>query len=438
VRLAISLGEQAARAAAPQLRPYAVSESAYAQHLARRTERQSGTPVINFVRVDNQSRLGDAVIGERITLRPGEPLDVPRLQQDIAQIYGLGVFETVGYDVLEENGQTGLVVKAKEKSWGPGYLQLGMTTSNNFKGDSTFRIGVLYTLTELNALNGEWRVGLQAGQDPGIFTEIYQPLDSTARYFINGKIGYGSRLVNVFDNAGHPVSQYRASGLEAELGAGREFGTWGEARLGYRFGRGTTEVNIGIPAPTTDFRTGQLFARLADDTMDNFAFPRTGHAGLAEWRYSRQALGASSDYDQYSLSYSQAFSWGSNTLNAALTMNGTWEGNAPFQALYRAGGLGRLSGLAPDQLSGQYFGMGRLGYRRRIKDIQFFSAYLGGTLELGNVWQQASDISFDNTLLAGSLYLGMDTPIGPVYLGYGHASNSESSVYLFLGPLFSF
>jgi len=36
---------------------------------------------------------------------------------------------------------------------------------------------------------------------------------------------------------------------------------------------------------------------------------------------------------------------------------------------------------------------------------------------------------------AGSVYLGFDTYLGPVYLGYGRASTGASSFYLFLGRL---
>ena len=34
--------------------------------------------------------------------------------------------------------------------------------------------------------------------------------------------------------------------------------------------------------------------------------------------------------------------------------------------------------------------------------------------------------------------MGADTPIGPIYLGYGQYSKGNNSVYLYLGPLFSF
>ena len=51
-----------------------------------------------------------------------------------------------------------------------------------------------------------------------------------------------------------------------------------------------------------------------------------------------------------------------------------------------------------------------------------------------------NDIGIDRDLkkfpqqLAGSLFLGMDTPIGPVYIAYGVADTDDSSFYLYIGP----
>jgi NTE family protein len=166
-------------------------------------------------------------------------------------------------------------------------------------------------------------------------------------------------------------------------------------------------------------------------------FPTRGRVGKLEWRVSREAFGADTDFDQGTLAYSYAYSWGRNTLFGGVLVNITPDENAPVQSLYRLGGFLRLSGLAQDELTGQQAGIGRLVYLRRINDIVLFHAYAGASLEMGNVWQNSKDI-FHNSIVAGSVFLGADTPIGPVYFGYGHTDNGNGSLYLFVGPLFSF
>lgn len=431
---AIPLGERAAREMIDGLRRYSVSPEEYARYLANRKGRRPATPVINFVRIENHSRLSDAVIAARISAQPDQPLDVQRLEQDIGDLYGLENFESVRYDLVREGDKTGLVITATDKRWGPGYLQFGVSSSNNLQGDSTFRFGTLYTLTEINSLNGEWRTGVQLGDEPLIFTEIHQPLDPASRYFTAGKVGYSATNINVFNSAGTQTATYRLNSSQLELGLGREFGTWGEGRLGYRREYGTATVLIGEPAPKLDWDVGEVFLRLSDDKMDSLYFPRSGHIGTVEYRAGRDELGSDSDYDQVLLNYSHALSWGANTIVGGLRAATTIDDNAPLERLYRLGGFLRLSGLQENQLSGQNAGLVNLIYMRRTYKIQFFETYLGASLEFGNVWQNSSDISTNNTITAGSMFLGLNTPIGPFYLAYGRTDRRDRSVYLYLGP----
>ncbi len=431
---AIPTGERGAREVIDALRRYSLSPERYAQHLASRQGRRPAAPTIDYVLIDNHSRLGDDVIAARITVKPGQPLDVPQLEQDIGSLYGLEVFESVRYDLVREGDRTGLVIRATEKSWGPGYLQFGIASSNDLQGDGTFRFGALYTLTEINRLNGEWRVGAQLGDEPGLFTEIHQPLDAASRYFVSARLGYSASNINVFDSLGNQVARYRFNGVGAELGVGREFGTWGEGRIGYRRQSGTTEVQVGAPAPDQDWDVAEAFVRLSDDKMDNLYFPRAGHIGTAEYRAGRASLGADSDYDQLLVNYTHAFSWGEHTFIGALSAATTGDDNAPLERLFRTGGFLRLSGLQDNELTGQHAGLADLIYMRRIYKIQFFQSYLGASLELGNAWQDTDDVSMDNTLVAGSLFLGLDTPIGPLYFAWGRTDEDDRSLYIYLGP----
>lgn len=438
VKEAIPLGEQAARRATEALNRYSLTEQNYRVHTAARKLTRDEQPLINFVRIENKSSVGDEVIAHHISAKTGEPLDVAKLEQDIQQIYGLELFDSVRYEVVEEDGKSGLVVRTNEKPWGPGYLQAGLITSSNFTGDAAFRLGVIYTGTAINALNGEWRAGLQIGDEPAVFTELFQPFDPGARYFGFARAAYQTRNVNTFDDDGNKIAEIHASGPGLEVGLGRQFGTWGEARLGYLRRTGTIEVGTGAPAPDRDFDTGEFYLRLTADKLDSLYFPRSGHFARAEWRASRSGFGADADFDQVNAGFNLARSWGSHTLLGGVNLNMTTKGNAPFQSLNRLGGFLRLSGFEEGRLTGQQAAFARLVYMRQIKDIQLYRAYAGASVEAGNVWQKTSDIGRGNTILAGSVFIGADTPIGPLYFAYGRNDTGKGSLYLYLGSLFSF
>jgi len=62
--------------------------------------------------------------------------------------------------------------------------------------------------------------------------------------------------------------------------------------------------------------------------------------------------------------------------------------------------------------------------------------YLGLSLEAGNVWQKRSDARFGNIEKDASVFLGMDTFLGPVYLATGFDQHGNQAFYLFLGRTF--
>ena len=102
---------------------------------------------------------------------------------------------------------------------------------------------------------------------------------------------------------------------------------------------------------------------------------------------------------------------------AAARIGWTASGDLPIQSLYQLGGPFRLSGLDSNALSGQYLGFGRLTYFRRVNDFQLMPAYLGGSLEAGNAWLDSDDVGLGDLRYGGNLFFGVDTPIGPLYLG---------------------
>jgi NTE family protein len=74
-----------------------------------------------------------------------------------------------------------------------------------------------------------------------------------------------------------------------------------------------------------------------------------------------------------------------------------------------------------------------MSYSRRLNEVELAPVYAGISLEAGNTWDRQSQIGFDNLVYAGSLFLGVDTPIGPLFLAWGRANTSENTFYLYLG-----
>jgi NTE family protein len=385
------------------------------------------------VRIVNQSRLSDGVIAAYINVATGEPLDVDRLERDLYRLYGLQLFELVYYDITDEAGRTVLTVTARERSWGPNYLQFGFLIFEDYEGPN-FNISVAYTRTAINRLNGEWRTNLQLGQEPALFTEIYQPLDHSLRYFLHARALVGEWAWNVFDSEGNKLSELGVFGYGGELSGGRELGTWGQLRAGLIRSAGTINVQVGDPnIPDRDYSTGEAYLQLWVDELDNIAFPRFGWALRTRVTAGLEALGSDAEFEQGLVEGWYPHTWGRYTALAGGRFYSTRDSDAPVQSLFRLGGFSRLSGYEYNELVGQHSALLYGMLFRRMGSSSLIPVYAGLTAEYGKVFPDKSEIRFDNMIAAGSVYLGLDTIIGPIYLAYGFAEAGRRNFYLFLG-----
>lgn len=434
----IGVGYEAAAQQRTQLSALGVSPAAYQRFLSERQPPKMAPPVIDFVQVTNQSGLADRMVAARLErIQLGQALDPNQVDAAIAELYGLELFENVDYAVVEQAGETGLVINAREKSWGPNYLQLGMAYSSTGSADSRFALAGSFLATAINQWGAEWRSTLQIGDEPALSTDFYQPLGAESRFFIQTTARFQETLVNAFAN-GERVSEIQIREAQLELAGGREFGNWGELRAGLRRGRGDRNLVVGDPGSVVvdDFNRGEMYGRFSLDILDSVYFPRAGAFLTAEWLTSRDGLGADEAFDQFRLALASARTWGRHTLFAGLRYNSTLTGTAPVQSQFRIGGFFDIGGLNDNELSGQHSGRALVSYYRRIGNIAYLPAYVGATLEAGNAWQNKADIGFSDTIAAGSLWIGADTPIGPVYVAYGRAETDDDAFYLFLGPIF--
>jgi NTE family protein len=94
----------------------------------------------------------------------------------------------------------------------------------------------------------------------------------------------------------------------------------------------------------------------------------------------------------------------------------------------------RQSGYGNGQMLGESLTFGRLMYYKKLADYQLFDGLYGGfSLEVGKMNRPIMPNSSSDVVTSASAFIATDSPIGPVYLGYGRASDGNGSLYLFVG-----
>ena len=437
---ALRAGEESARGSAATLAKLSLSDADYRDYLAKRSTRSTELPLIEFVRADSASAQYDPLIQETMKDLVGKQLDKELVRSKLSSLYALDRFETIDYSLVDDDaGRAGLQLDLRRKSWGPNYVRMGLNLEDDFEGNSRYNAAVRFIATELNALGGEWLTDIQIGENPKFFTEFYQPLSLASRYFIAPQFDFEERSVFELRNNDR-VAEYRVREVSGGVDFGREISNWGEIRFGVHRGTGHRRVLIGDPSlPATEFDRGGYFTRFSYDKLDSIFFPRHGQQFDIEWSAQRENIGADSDFDIVRTSWLIARSFDRHTFIFWTDEGTTVDALATPENSFTLGGFLNLSGLTPGFLSGPHYAIGRLIYYRRVgrggSGVLDLPAYAGVSVEAGNTWLDRKDM-FSDMRLNGSVWFGLDTPLGPVYLAVGADEGGDKAFYLFLGRTF--
>jgi NTE family protein len=436
----VHAGVAAAEAVESRLSALAVSDQEYARYQQARSYARSGLPQVEFVRVEPDSKAYERPIDDMFAQFVGHPIDADALKSEVGALYGRGDLEMLDYRLVQNPlGAFGLDFTARRNSWGPNYLRFGISLQDDFKGQTSFNAAGRLDFTELNSLGAESVWDLQVGTAPLLATELYLPLSNVTRYFIAPHAQVEAHdVAQIVDN--RQVGQFRVSSVDYGIDFGREFGNWGEVRVGALDSHGSSRVDLGVSAPVSHFNVTQYFVRFGYDSLNSVNFPRTGEALTVQVSGEGNG-GGEQGTDLFTLDWRAAHSWARNTVVAWLTAGSTIGGSdSNVRTFFPLGGFLNLSGVAAESLAGPQYAIGRLIYLRKVgnggEGILDVPAYIGTSFEAGNVWSTRRDISFGATRKDFSLFFGADTYIGPAYLAVGYDDSGSTAFYLFLGRSF--
>lgn len=435
------IGEAAARQVADRLARLSLPAAEYAA--LRQGQTIAVAPdlrPVDEIRFGNLKRVNPQTAQAAMDTRPGEQIEQDTLDSDMRRIYGTGDFEHVNYRFIEEPGKRILAVDAVEKSWGPNYLRFGLGLSSDFSGDAFFNILGSYRKTWINDRGAEWRTDVQLGHTSGLYTEFYQPFSATSRFFIAPHAAIERRTADLYRDDDR-VASYEMTSMLGGVDVGSQFSRYGEFRIGAVGGRLKPQLDTGpesLSPGESRIIQGAWRARLKLDQLDSVHFPRSGWRAGAGIFDSTGALGADDEYTKWDADGNGAFSFGNHTLNLAFKAGDKIGSNPlPRYDQFQWGGFLTGSGYSTGQLLGEQLQFGRLMYYHRILEGSIFEgAYTGFSLEASRIGNPLVPGNSEDWLRSAAIFIAADSPLGPVYLGYGRAEDGNDSFYFYLGRPF--
>ncbi len=437
---AVEIGREAAWAAADELRRFAVSDEAW--RAWRRDHRRPGSRNLRVDRLEvrNRSAVRDGIIAARFEHHVGTSLDVDELGRDVMDLHGLELVGQVEVDVVEEDGERVLTVDVGPQPFGSHSLRLGLALSDDFDTSDAYSFTVRHRVLPVNRRGGEWVNVLQIGQTQAVDTELYQPLGDRLAWFVAPSAGYRRENWTLWDG-GEPIAELWLRSVGGGLDGGRAFGSWGEIRVGGFWFDRLVEERIGPPG-LVDFEgiDAGVQARFEVRTRDEVVFPERGLLAMLRVARTLEAFGSDVEFTEYSVRLDQAWTFGRFTLVPGLEGYVSTGDNDSLFAVEPLGGLWRLSGYGDRELLGQRLALARVVSYGELLNWNLAGldtrVYVGASVEAGNAWLNEEDVGVEDMLWSASVFLGADTLIGPIYVGYGRGERGRDRWYLNIGASF--
>lgn len=462
---AFEKGYQAVMARKEQLQKLSLSSADYQHYIehkqdVRRDLRYGDEITVEKVVINNHTHYSDTLLENRLELQAGQRYTLKQVEQSVQDLYALDRFELVTYRYDEIDGQDALIVDVNEKSWGPNYLNFRFFLEDDFSTDSQYSIGMSTNFTNLNSHGAELRTNFEIGTDKLIEAELYSPFFSSQKTFTTLALTYSNEKRNA------PLSGFDDTTLEAtknyapisytewvaQWALGYQDTLWRRFMAGVRYTDGKGELSSVPSFGDVAFERLGGFANYRIDTLDNYSLPRSGFYLDLNYLVSHDKSVGDTIFVEEQRDEDTSYELGAKMIAAHTFSRHTLVANIDLGFVEsknssvpidpeEIGGFLNLSGIPRNSLIGQNKVFGSLVYRYRWFDNDFglFSSpfYIGASLEYGGVWSDP-DIKLPDAPLytAGSVFAGVDSPIGPVMFAYGRTEQNYDSFYLIIGTTF--
>lgn len=404
---------------------------------------------VRELRIVNTSFYKDAVIEQYLDIAPPTVIEIAELDRRLQRLTALKAFDQVTYRLAHApGGGDVLTVVAEGRASGEIEFRTGGLFEDRFDGRARYAVGGGVGFTGLNDLGLRADVDFAIGSIQALRLELEQPLEPAQRWFLRGAARYGSFPTSFNPTPGQRLAEYRLA--TGTLGADLIYAPYDYTRLEvgglYRHTRADllTGARTLVPGHVEEQVAGPRFAFDAD-TLDDAYAPTKGYAlaaevflfagplieeGEARGELRVDALGAY-DLTEFGLERvsAQAFLKFTGDLNPD-------ESDIGFSAI---GGFQRLSGFERDELLDNVAGVAGarvIADSGLVEQLTGFNAFWGGSVEYGGAFGSFEEVRFDDGYLAGSVFAGIRTRLGPFYLGAGAAEGGSRALYMGFGQRF--
>lgn len=386
---------------------------------------------IDDIAVSGNEKTKDYVILREFSMLRGNVFNWNQVSEAIRNVYASQFFSRVSADIVHEGGRNRLVVQVQEKPSVRlqigglaslerrfmGYLELG---DENFMGR-----GVKAKLATMTGVRDGY-FGLQFRSDR-IFTSY---ITFTAE-------GYFSYEVNTINKTKDQSTRYREERLGIRLQLGQQLRRIGQL-AGYIRAENVKDFRVSGPFNFgSDIHIRALGLGSVTDKRDRIAFPRNGIYNYWFWENGNSfLLNSEESFTKIGLNLEGYYTFAGRHTWHLRFFSGLGDLTLPFSEQFRLGGLHSFYGFLENEIFGRRLLSSHIEYRYRIPS-GFSDIYLSARYDIGAAWSESGlEINADDLFSGYGGYIGMETFLGPFYLGWGKNTMDRETLYLSIGHRF--
>jgi NTE family protein len=435
----IPKGVEVAEEHAAELEKYAVSEADWQAYLAQRSSRRkTHLPEPQFVDVYGIHGAQQAEVTNAFAKYVNVPIDEQKIQNTINDVQGTGIYSSISYNLTDQDGKTGLLVRPRVKDYGPPFLNVGVTLLSNDANDIQLGMGGRATFFGLAGPGSELRLNASVGEVAGGSGELYKPFSVGSRYFVAPR-AYYQHTITAFFSGSQQLAEYTQARNGFGFDLGYQFNTKAELRVGEDYQWYGESLRIGTPVEQvfhiTPFVSNVRFQYLG---QDNVQLPTRGTEFRTLYNYLTQRPNSAIGFSQWDSTVSHFIPVGSRGVIFGRVSGGTSFGaNGLGLAGFSLGGPLRLSAYHQGELLGSDYFLGQTGYYYRLLKLNPVigdSIYAAGFYEIGKVWNGNTGTPNLPNDISGALVI--KTLIGPIYGGASIGDSDHRKWFFGLGRIF--
>lgn len=378
--------------------------------------------VIRRIDVADNKRCRDWLIRSYLPMHRGKPYSADAANDGIAALYGTDLFEAVTLDLAPLD--SGALVTARVKEKENTQLRFGWHWHNMYQSEqfvelldnNVFGVGI------------EFLNHAQFGDDRKLFYTGVR-IDRIFLTYLTARLRfhYSALDRDLFDANGNTDNIREEDRWGASFALGQQIARLGTVSAGVTI----EEVQLEDKRAGADDFLGlrTLYFESRVETLNHGEFPTDGENHQAELRFAGKLIGGDVEFTRFRLSLESYYSFGEYvTYHPHMTLGLSRRGLPPSEKFY-AGGMHSFYGFRTSELAGDK--MFLLNQELRFK-LPFW-LYLSVRFDVGDVYASTEDIKLSKLRQGFGASAALDSPIGPIELGWGGGDSPKENVYFHAG-----